>query len=82
MSLPHKIPVLRMQGIPEEKTYWALIADERDDVNKAFIQREIHTFDWDELDSAKLIAIEIRCRSSDFTRNVRLVQKSIDDQFC
>jgi len=82
MSLPHKIPVVRMQHIPEEETYWALIADERDDMDKAFTQREIATFDYDELDRAKRLAINIRTQSSDFTRNIKLVQRAIDDQFC
>jgi hypothetical protein len=82
MSLPAKIPIIRLQGIPDDKTYWTVIVDERDDMDKPFIQREAETFNYDDLDLAKRMAIIYRSSSSDFTRNVKIVQKVIDDQFC
>jgi hypothetical protein len=82
MSLQAKIPIVRLQGIPEGKTYWAVIADERDDMDKPFIQREVETCGHDELDLAKRLAIIHRRGDSCFKRNVKIVQKVIDDQFC
>ena len=82
MSLAQKIPIVRLQGIPEDEYYWSVVADERDDMDKTFIHREIETYEYDDLNSAKRIAIVIRSRNPDFTRNVKIVQKVIDDQFC
>jgi hypothetical protein len=82
MSLAQKIPIVRLQGIPEDECYWAVVAVERDDMDQPFSHQEIETDAYDDLNSAKRIAIIIRSRNSDFTRNVKIVQKVIDDQFC
>lgn len=82
MNHNQKIPIIRLNNVPEEKTYWAVMARERDNMDLPFIETETSVWDYDDLDTAKRIAIELRTRSSDFTRDVRIVQKAIDDQFC
>lgn len=82
MNHNQKIPIIRLNNVPEEKTYWAVMARERDNMDLPFIETETSVWDYDDLDTAKRIAIELRTRSSDFTRDVKIVQKAIDDQFC
>ena len=82
MNHNQKIPIIRLNNAPEEQTYWAVMAHERDNMDLPFIETEKSTWDYNDLDAAKRIAIELRTSSSDFRRNVKIVQKVIDDQFC
>jgi len=82
MNHNQKIPIIRLGNVPEEETYWAVMARERGDMDLPFIETEISTWDYDDLDTAKRMAIDIRTRSSNFTQDVKIVQRAIDDQFC
>jgi hypothetical protein len=83
MSLyQRKIQISRLpEGVDESKTYWSIIAEERNDIGHAFKTKELSTWGYEDLDSAKKLAIDWRAGEGDFRRNVRIEQRLIEEQF-
>jgi len=79
-----KIPIIRLQNAinEEESTYWIILAKVRHDMDHQFKEEIIMTCSYEELDLAKKFAIIHRNSGSDFTRDVKIIQKLIDDEFC
>ena len=79
-----KIPIIRLENAinEEDSTLWVIVARVRYDMDYQFIEKIIDTYSYEELDLAKKMAIRCRNSGSDFTRDVTIVQKLIDDEFC
>lgn len=79
-----KIPIIRLENAinGEDSTLWVIVARVRYDMDHQFIEKILDTYSYENLDLAKKMAIVCRNSGSDFTRDVKIVQKLIDDEFC
>ena len=71
-----KVPIIRASN-PKGETYWCVIMSERDS-NDNWIEKEDYCVD---LDSAKHSALIYQKSMNDCYRNIRVVEKEVDDQF-